>query len=122
MKTFILSLAILVLLFTAVFQNSAYIVRFSDEISGLADEAGKAGLDADERREILEKTLRKIKDSSFALSLTVSHDEIESLIYRTEETLGHVRDDGEFYPSLDMLKRLSERLKRSEAFTLEGIF
>ena len=121
MKSLFISAATLLILTAAVVVNSMFISSFS---AGLIEElkgVDPSCMSDDECLDSVMRTGDAIRDKMFLLSLSVGHEETDSLIQRTVEAKDRVGNEEEFRLAIDELICALERLKTSESFCADGI-
>ena len=123
MKTFVCSLITLCAAAALVFANGLY---FSDLSEKLIDRAGAAlerGATPEERVKNIGKIEEYIEDNMFAISLSIGHDETNALLSHVSDAKHFAKsDEGQFFASVEKLKRDVERLRKTECFCLDGLF
>ena len=123
MKTFVLALATLALIACAVIANGLYFSHLSDDVLDNIELASDGSLSTSTRLKNIEKIEKGISENAFLISLTVGHDEINSLFaYVSDAKRQITRDEGQCLAAIDKLKREIERLKMTECICLDGTF
>ena len=121
MKGFIASVVTLCILIGLIVWNGIWLHRTMADLLDRTKSLESAT--AEEREALSSELFEKWKKCRKALSITVSHTEIESIDSRIVSLKAYAKDgeDGEFYAALAQLREELEFLHRSESLTVEGI-
>ncbi len=123
MRTFICAVSTFALILALVALNGAGFSRTADSIVRKIDEAADAPPLSDERCSAVAEIEKILYDNYFETSLTVGHDETTALFaYVSDAKHQAFGDDGQFLSALDKLRREIERLRKTECFSLDGLF
>lgn len=121
MKGFIAAVITLCLLIGGITWNGIWINHTLTDLSDVIEAMEKC--DERQRTQLCSKLWKKWKDNRTALSITVSHSEIEDIDSKIVSITAFAEnnEDADFESTLSQLKEELEYLHLSESLTLEGI-